>query len=103
MFGNMKDMMGKLKEAQKQVEETKERLESVYVKESSGGVTITISGNRQIKEIEIDNNLLQDKNELTDHLVIALNKAIEQASAINEREMQQAAQGMMPGTGNLFK
>ena len=96
-------MMGRLKEAQKQVEESKQRLDTIYVKESSGGISITISGNRKVKEIEIDESLLQDKEELADHLVIAMNKAISKATEVNEKEMQQAAQGMIPGMGNLFK
>jgi len=97
------DMMGKLKEAQKQVKETKERLETVYLKEESSGIVVTINGNRGIKDIEIPSELMNNSEELSDHLVIALNKAIEKANELNEKEMQQAAQGMLPGMGNLFK
>ena len=58
MFG---DMMGKLKEAQKKVEETKVRLNSVLIDESSSDskLKVTITANRTIKSIEIDDTLLQ--------------------------------------------
>lgn len=104
MFGNM---MGKLQEAQKQIEETKERLNTVYHKEEArdGKLSITISGNRKISDIHIDEALMEDPEELSDLLILTLNKAIEKASEINEREMQNAATGMMniPGMDKLFR
>jgi hypothetical protein len=103
MFG---DMMGKLQEAQKQAEETKRRLDTVYLSEegANGLIKITISGNREIKDIHIDDSLMQDAEELSDHLVNTLNKAIKKASEMNEREMQATASGMlnMPGMDKLF-
>lgn len=100
-------MMGKLQEAQQKTEETKKRLDTVYVSEQSndGKIKVTISGNRQIKDIEIDQSLLEDAEELSDHLVLTLNKAIAKATELNDAEMQAAAQGMMnmPGIGDLFK
>ena len=106
MFGKMGDMMGQLKEAQQKMEETKERLKTItMVEESSNGkVRVTISAAREIKDIHIDDSLLQDTEELSDNLVLTLNKAIEKANNVNESEMQAAAAGMMnmPGMGNLI-
>lgn len=102
MFGNIQDMMGKLQEAQKQSEEIKQRLDTVHLKEETGEITITITGNREIKDIEISDSLLEDKDELQDKLVIALNKAIEKAGATHEQEMQSMAKGMLPGL-DMFK
>ncbi|MEQ9262627.1 MAG: YbaB/EbfC family nucleoid-associated protein [Owenweeksia sp.] len=103
MFG---DMMGKLQEAQQKVEETKERLKTIsMVEESSNGkIKITITAAREIKDIHIDESLLQDAEELSDNLVLTLNKAIEKANNVNESEMQGAASGMMnmPGLDKLF-
>ncbi len=104
MFG---DMMGKLQEAQQKTEETKKRLDTVYISEQSndGKIKVTVSGNRKIKDIEIDQSLLADAEELSDFLVLTLNKAIAKATEMNESEMQAAAKGMMdmPGMGDLFK
>ena len=55
MFG---DMMGKLKEAQKKVEETKARLHTVLIDETStdNKLKVTITANRTIKSITIITN-----------------------------------------------
>ena len=98
MFGDMMGMMSKLKEAQKKVEETKERLHSVLIDEASTGnkIEVTITANRTIKSINIDNELLQDKDMLEDYLILTLNKAIEKATAINEAEIAAVAKEGMP-------
>ena len=98
MIGDLGGMMSKLKEAQQKVEETKTRLNSVLVDEvaADGKIKITLTANREIKSISIDDSLLSDAEELEDYLVIALNKAIEKASKINETEMAVAAKSGMP-------
>ncbi len=83
MFGDMMGMMNKLKEAQKKVEETKERLNSVLVDESShdNKLKVTLTANRTIKSISIEDDLLEDKDMLEDYLILTINKAIEKATA----------------------
>jgi hypothetical protein len=104
MFG---DLMGKLKEAQKKVEETKERLHSVYIDEQStdGLLKVSITANRTIKTIEIDDSLLEDKEQLEDYLILTLNKAITRATEINEAELSAVAKEGMPNIPgmDLFK
>ena len=101
MFGDLSGIMEKLKEAQKKVEETKARLNTVLVDGESKGVKVTTTANREIKNISIDDNLLNDKEELEDYLIIALNKAIEKANAINEAEMAAAAKNGLPDIPGL--
>jgi len=98
MFGDLMGMMGKLKETQAKVEATKQRLNSVYIDESSSDdfLKITITGNRVIKTIEIDQKLLEDKEQLEDYLILTLNKAIEKASNIHETELAAVAKEGMP-------
>ncbi|MCB4808588.1 YbaB/EbfC family nucleoid-associated protein [Tamlana sp. 62-3] len=107
MFGDMMNMMGKLKETQQKVEDTKKRLDTVLVDESSndGKLKITLTANRSIKSIEIDDALMQDKEELEDYLILTLNKAIEKASKINEAELAAVAKEGMPNIPgmDLFK
>ena len=105
MFG---DMMGKLKETQQKVEATKKRLDTVTLEERSpeGLVQVLITANRLIKEIKIDDTLLTDKDQLEDYLVLAINKAIEKATQVNEAELAAVAkEGMpnIPGMDGLFK
>lgn len=98
MFGDISGMMSKLKDAQKKVEETKLRLNTVLVDENSADnkIKVTLTANRQIKAISIDDSLLNDAEELEDYLILTLNKAIEKASKINEAEMAAAAKDGMP-------
>lgn len=101
-------MMGKLKETQRKVEETKKRLDTVTLEESTsdGLLTVAITANRKIKEIRVEDSLLRDKEQLEDYLVLTLNKAIERASQINETELAAVAkEGMpnIPGMDRFFK
>lgn len=107
MFGDLMGMMGKLKETQAKVEATKERLNSVYIDETSsdGLLKITVTGNRAIKSIDISEDLLQDKEQLEDYLILALNKAIEKAGNVHEAEVAAVAKEGMPNIPgmDLFK
>ncbi|CAM1370843.1 Nucleoid-associated protein GFO_1796 [Tenacibaculum litopenaei] len=107
MFGDISGMMGKLKEAQEKVEETKKRLDTVLIDEAGadGAVKVTVTANREIKAIRIDDSLLEDKEELEDYLILTLNKALSRASAINEQELAIAAKSGMPNIPgmDLFK
>ncbi|WP_440881525.1 YbaB/EbfC family nucleoid-associated protein [Tenacibaculum sp. C7A-26P2] len=98
MFGDLSNMMGKLKEAQNKVEETKNRLNTVLIDESSanGNIKVTVTANREIKSIFVDESLLQDKEELEDYLILTLNKALKKAGDINEQELATAAKNGIP-------
>lgn len=103
MFGDMMGMMGKLKETQKKVEETKQRLNHVLVDEQSndGKLKVSITANRTIKSIFIDDALLQDKEMLEDYLILTINKAIAKATNINETELAAVAKEGMPNIPGL--
>ncbi|WP_026916328.1 YbaB/EbfC family nucleoid-associated protein [Christiangramia portivictoriae] len=98
MFGDMMGMMNKLKEAQEKVEQTKKRLDTVLIDEQSadGLLKVTITANREVKNISVDEQLLQDKEQLEDYLVLTMNKAIKKATEINEAEIGSAAKDGMP-------
>ncbi|WP_299440775.1 YbaB/EbfC family nucleoid-associated protein [uncultured Aquimarina sp.] len=103
MFGDMMGMMGKLKETQKKVEETKKRLDTVLVDENSTDnlLKVTITANRQIKSISIADELLNDKEQLEDYLILTLNNAITKATAVNEAELAAVAKEGMPNIPGL--
>lgn len=100
-------MMGKLKETQEKIEVTKKRLDNVWIDEKSqdGLVQVSISANRVIKSISIDESILEDKEQLEDYLILTLNKAIQKATAINEAELATVAKEGMPNIPgmDLFK
>lgn len=103
MFGDLMGMMGKLQETQKKMEETKKRLDTVLVdeKSSDGLLSVTLTANRSVKAIEIDDSLLEDKDQLEDYLVLVLNKAIAKATAVNEAELGAVAKEGMPNIPGL--
>lgn len=98
MFG---DMMGKLQAMQQKMEESKKRLDTIYVDaEAPGGlVKVTFTGNRKLKNVGISPELLGrgDAEELEDLLVIAMNKGLEAAEKVWESEMKGMAGGLLPG------
>ncbi|WP_157206691.1 YbaB/EbfC family nucleoid-associated protein [Mariniflexile maritimum] len=103
MFGDMMAMMGKLKETQRKVEETKKRLDTVLIDENSSDhkLKVTLTANRTIKSVAIDDSLLEDKEQLEDYLVLTLNKAIEKATCVNEAELAAVAKEGMPNIPGL--
>ncbi|MEM0518752.1 MULTISPECIES: YbaB/EbfC family nucleoid-associated protein [Aequorivita] len=103
MFGDLMGMMGKLKETQQKVEATKKRLDTVFLEEASsdGLLKITLTANRKIKTIEIADALLEDKEQLEDYLILALNKAIEKATNVHEAEVAAVAKEGMPNIPGL--
>lgn len=103
MFGDLMGMMGKLKETQEKVKATKERLNSVTLEEASadGRLKVSITANRTIKNITIDQSLMADSEQLEDYLVLTLNRAIEKASGIQEAELAAVAREGMPNIPGL--
>ena len=101
-------MMGKLKATQQRIEDTKKRLDTVLIDEQSsdGLLKVTLTANRIIKSISINNSLLADKDQLEDYLILTLNKAIEKATNVNQAELDAVAKvdmPMIPGMEDMFK
>jgi DNA-binding YbaB/EbfC family protein len=108
MFGKMFDILGKLDEAKKNVEEARKRLDNILIDAEAGNgmVKVTVTGNRMLKSICIDDEAMQDKEMLEDYISIALNKALEEAGKMQEAELKKAATDAMPdipGLDGLFK
>lgn len=102
-------MFDKLFEAQQKAEAIKARLDHVSVSgESEGGkIRVIATANKEIREVKIDPEFLAeaDQEELEELLIVAINKAIQQAENISQTEMQAASQdllGGLGGLGNLF-
>lgn len=101
-------MMGKLRETQQKIEDTKKRLDTVLIdeKSSDGLLKVTVTANNKIKSIAIDDSLLEDKDQLEDYLILVINKAIEKATAINQGELDAVTKmdmPMIPGMEDMFK
>lgn len=103
MFGDMMGMMNKIKDTQAKVEATKKRLDSVTLQEKSNDelLKVEITANRKLKSIEINDELLQDKEQLEDYLILTLNKAIQKATEVNDAELSAVAKEGMPDIPGL--
>jgi hypothetical protein len=97
MFGDFGNMMQKLKDAQQNIESTKQRLSTIIINEeaNNGTIKVALTANNEIKNIHISENL-KDKEEIEDYLVIAINKALAKANKIRETELSAAAKKGMP-------
>jgi nucleoid-associated protein EbfC len=99
-------MFDKLMEAQQKAGEVKKRLDAISVSGSAEGGKITVSANanKVIQSITIDDDFFKqaDKEELEELLIVALNKALEQADNVSQSEMAAMTQQMFGGLGNLF-
>jgi hypothetical protein len=95
MFG--KGMMKKLEQMQQQVEETKGRLANIKLigEAMEGKVRVEVNGNGVITDISVREEMAQE--ELTNLIIIAANRALEQANRTKEMEMAQSAKGIIPG------
>src|SRR5471030_864466 len=99
-------MFDKLMQAQQKTGEVKQRLAGITVTGTAEGgkVTITANGNKEIQSVRIDEDFFKeaDKEQLEELLVIAINKAMEQADNVSQTEMAAMTKEMFGGLGGLF-
>ncbi len=95
---DLNKMMGDM---QKMAEQSKEQNASqIFTSKSGGGmVSISINGNSQVIDLQIDDTLLDDKDSLNILLISAMNDVLKQAQD-NQKSM---AMNMMGNLGSLGK
>jgi nucleoid-associated protein EbfC len=102
----MLDMLGKLNEVKKTMDEIKTRLDSVSVESEAGegAVRIIMNGNRKVTALTVADKMLNPdrKAELEEFLVLAINRAGEKAQQVSESEMKAAGKGLLPNIPGLF-
>lgn len=98
MFG---DIFGKLTQIKEKMKDMKVRLATVTLtgEAGDGAVKVTVDGNRQVKSIDVAAHLLtpENKEEMEDLLVTALNRALKDAENSWEAEIKNATGGMLGG------
>lgn len=94
-MGQMEEMQAKMKE--------KLRTISVEAEAGDGLVKVSCNGAREITNITISPDVLDDAEALEDLLLVALNRALTEAAEKEATEGQSLLSGMLPGgLGNLF-
>ncbi|MXV38337.1 hypothetical protein GO491_06545 [Flavobacteriaceae bacterium Ap0902] len=91
-------MLGQLQESQKKVEEAKNRMAGEYITEATSDnlLSAKVSKNGRVKEITINDELLEDKEQLVDYLILTLNKALDKAQTEFDAEIESVAKSGMP-------
>jgi DNA-binding YbaB/EbfC family protein len=99
-------MFDKLMQAQQKAGEVKQRLDAINVTGTAEGGKITVStnGNKMVQSVSIDEDFFKDadREQLEELLVIAINKAMEQADNVSQREMAEMTKDMFGNLGGLF-
>jgi len=99
-------MFDKLMQAQQMAGDVKKRLDGITVSGSAEGgkISVTANGNKVVQSITIDDDFFKDadKEQLEELLVIAINKAMEQADNVSQSEMAAMTKDMLGGLGGLF-
>jgi nucleoid-associated protein EbfC len=99
MFDMMK-MMGKMKEVQGRIKEAQDNLVRVSASGESGGgmVKAIMNGKKQVISIDIDPAILrsEDKILVQDLIVAAVNKASEEVEVLAKEELKKATEGLLP-------
>jgi DNA-binding YbaB/EbfC family protein len=93
MFGKMKEMQTRLKEAQ-------DNLESIHATGESGGgmVKATVNGKKKVVALEIEEELIkkEEKDMLRDLILAAVNIAMDEIEVKINEEMRKTTEGMIP-------
>lgn len=102
---NLNEMMGKLQEMQRNMEDAREKLDQVRVEGEAGGgmVKAVANGNKRLMKITIDPEAASDREMMEDLIVAAVNKALENAEAAGKEEMSKVTGGMIPPGFDMSK
>ncbi|MBD5558924.1 MAG: YbaB/EbfC family nucleoid-associated protein [Clostridia bacterium] len=102
--GNMQNMIKQAQQMQQRVMEAQQQLEETEVTASSGGgvVTITMTGDMRVKDIELDPKVVDpdDVEMLQDLMVAAFNECASKVDQMKEQVVGQVTGGM--NLGGLF-
>ncbi len=98
MFGKMREMQTKLKEAQ-------ENLDKITAEGESGGgmVKAIVNGRKKVISVVIEESLMtpQDKEMVQDLVVAAINNALQNVELKSNEEIKKTTEGMMPNIPGL--
>jgi nucleoid-associated protein EbfC len=99
MFG---DMFGDLEKKQQEIAA---KAAAIVVETEVEGIKVTVNGNKEVLNISIiDASIMGDKEQLEDLLVVAINRALDEAGEKAAFETQRMMQDMLPpGFGDMFK
>jgi len=95
---NIQAMMKQAQKLQKEMTETKSKIDEMKFTGKSSIVTVTVNGKKEVTKVKIDSNQFDgdDMEMLEDMIMIAMNDAMKQVDQEIENKMGKYTQGM-PG------
>ena len=99
-LGNIGDMLKQAKQMQQNIKEIKDELAKENFTEERGGITVTVSGDMQVKEVKINPKLFQaDKiAQLEERTQDAVNAALKTAKEFAAHKLRKLTGGIsVPG------
>jgi DNA-binding YbaB/EbfC family protein len=106
MFKNqIAGLMQKVQKAQEDIQKAQEELARTDVTGSAGGgmVEVVMTGKHQVRRVRIDRQILADDPDMAEDLVAAaVNDAVNKVTALAEKTMAEATQGMPMPPGMKF-
>jgi DNA-binding protein YbaB len=97
MFGGLKEKINQGKE------ELTVRMKDTYVRAHSPSklISVVANGNKEIIDIQIDDEIYEDKEQFEDELIITLNKSLELAEVLFQDELKTVMKANMPSIPGL--
>jgi DNA-binding YbaB/EbfC family protein len=99
---NMQQMLQQVQKMQQEMAAAQEQLKSEIVEASAGGgmVTVTVSGDLDVKSITIDPDAVdpQDVEILCDMVLAAVNEGLRMAQELAAKKLGGASGGLDPGS-----
>ena len=87
-------MLNKLKKMQKEMMEAQEAIEQKEYFGKASGVTIIMQGTRQVIDVTINPEMLEEVEMLQDAILLATNDALKQIEKESEETMKQFSGGL---------
>lgn len=88
------NMINKLKKIQKQMMDAQEALERKEFFGKASGVMVIMQGTRQVIDVQVNHDLLEDVDMLQDAVLLAVNDALKQIDKETEETMGQFSGGL---------
>ena len=100
---DMPDLLGKVKEMQRNMSDMRERMETITVESEAGGgmVKVTANCNKRLVNIKVDPELLKDLEMMEDLICAAVNKTLDLAEEKSKLEMTKATSSFFPSIPGL--
>lgn len=96
---NMQAMMKQAQKMQKDMEQTQQDIDSMTFEGTSNNVvTVKMKGNKTVVAIDINDELMDDKEMLVDMIIVATNNCIEKIDSYTEEKMSKFSSAL----GGLF-